>query len=471
MVDQRVIDQAEVVRICALEESHFLDFKRIEVGASKLSNSISAFGNAAGGELFVGIGESTDKTSRFWSGYKSPEDANGLFTVIQKMTALGNHYNATFLYCPVQSGYVLHLTIPKTRDILLAHDGNAYIRRNAQNLRVTGADALERLRLDKGIVSFEDELVNVNYDVVTNSTTTISFMLDVIPTGEPEDWMRKQNLLVDSRPVVAGVLLFADEPQAALPKRSAIKIYQYKTRGGEGIREQLAFDPVTIEGGLYEQIDVAVTKTKTIVEGIKTLTEKGLESIVYPNETLHEIITNAVLHRDYSIASDVHVRIYENRIEVESPGRLAGHVTPQNVLREQFARNPKIVRMINKFPNPPNKDVGEGLNTAFEAMKKLRLKEPEIVESEHSTIVHIRHTPLASPQEAVMNYLQDHEEITNRIARELTGIQSENVVKDVFISLNKRKMLERVPGKKGNASAWRRWTGGSELDEEEDPSE
>ena len=39
-----------------------------------------------------------------------------------------------------------------------------------------------------------------------------------------------------------------------------------------------------------------------------------------------------------------------------------------------------MVRLINKFPNPPNKDVGEGLNTAFEAIKKLKLKDPLIEE-------------------------------------------------------------------------------------------
>ena len=128
-------------------------------------------------------------------------------------------------------------------------------------------------------------------------------------------------------------------------------------------------------------------------------------------------------------------------------------------MREQFARNPKIVRLINKFPNPPNKDVGEGLNTAFAAMKRLRLKEPEVIEGAHSVTVHIRHTPLAEPQDAVMSYLEDHDEITNRITRELTGIASENVVKDVFISLQKRFLLERVPGKQGNASAWRKYSG------------
>ena len=259
--------------------------------------------------------------------------------------------------------------------------------------------------------------------------------------------------------MAAGVLLFADEPQAALPKRSAIKIYRYATKSHEGTRDQLSFDPITIEGPLYDQINEAVNRTKALIEEIKTLTPDGLEPVAYPHETLHEIITNAVLHRDYSIASDIHVRIYDNRIEVESPGRLPGHITTENYLREQFSRNPKLVRLINKFPDPPNKDIGEGLNTAFEAMRKLRLKEPEVVEGEHSVVVHIRHTPLASPQDMVMDYLKDHGEITNRIARELTGITSENVMKDVFLSLNKRDLLERVPDKKGNASAWRKYTG------------
>jgi ATP-dependent DNA helicase RecG len=57
--------------------------------------------------------------------------------------------------------------------------------------------------------------------------------------------------------------------------------------------------------------------------------------IVYPAEALHEVITNAVLHRDYSVADDVHIRVFENRVEVESPGRLPAHITPQNILAER----------------------------------------------------------------------------------------------------------------------------------------
>jgi ATP-dependent DNA helicase RecG len=176
-----------------------------------------------------------------------------------------------------------------------------------------------------------------------------------------------------------------------------------------------------------------------------------------PDETLHEIITNAVLHRDYSIAADVHVRVYDNRIEIESPGRLPGHITLDNILSEQSARNPKIVRIINKFPDPPNKDVGEGLNTAFAAMKRLRLKEPIIDQREHSVVVNIRHQPLASAQDTVMEYLKHNDEITNMIARDLTGIRSENSMKNVFLALKERGMIEPVPGKEiGPKSAWRK---------------
>ncbi|WP_162792596.1 ATP-binding protein [Ochrobactrum sp. 3-3] len=171
---------------------------------------------------------------------------------------------------------------------------------------------------------------------------------------------------------------------------------------------------------------------------------------------MHELLTNAVLHRDYSIAADVQVRIFDNRVEIESPGRLPGHVTVANIAKTQFARNPKIVRLINKFKNPPNKDVGEGINTAFEAMEKLRLKKPEFLESESSLVVTLRHESLASPEQLVMEYLKDNEEITNQIARDITGIKSENTMKNVFYRLREGKQLEQVPKVKGKKHAWRK---------------
>jgi ATP-dependent DNA helicase RecG len=117
-----------------------------------------------------------------------------------------------------------------------------------------------------------------------------------------------------------------------------------------------------------------------------------------------------------------------------------------------------LVRLINKFPDPPNKDVGEGMNTAFKAMQRLRLKPPVIKEPENSVLVEIRHDPMASPAESVMDYLQNHDQIKNGIARELTGTTSENTMKEVFLKLAKSGLIERVPGKAGAAAAWRKKT-------------
>ncbi len=458
-IEKREISRAESDRIIQIEENHYIDLKAIEIEPAKLSEAVSAFANTAGGELFIGVDEKTvgGKKTRSWRGFIDVESANDRIAVIEAMSPLGNHYRASFLVCKDEAGAILHLTIFKSKDILNASNGFSYVRRGAQKQQVRGDEAIRRLRLDKGIVSFEDETTNVDSKSITNSKVIIDFMLQVVPSAEPEDWLHKQNLILTDKPTAAGVLLFSDEPQATLPKRSAIKIFQYKTRDDAGSRETLAFDPITVEGCLYDQIKEAVKTTKEVIERMKRLGGSSLEDVSYPDETLHEVITNAVLHRDYSISADVQVRVYDNRIEVESPGRLPGHVTTSNILNEQSARNPKIVRIINKFPDPPNKDVGEGLNTAFEAMKRLRLKEPIIEERDHSFVVNIRHAPLASPHDTVMEYLSANLEITNRKARELTGIRSENSMKNVFITLKNRRLIEPVPGKEtGYAAAWRK---------------
>ncbi|MCE9615922.1 MAG: putative DNA binding domain-containing protein [Lentisphaerae bacterium] len=456
-MDTATITPKQRDAILALEEGHFLDLKSCDVKPGKLTEAVSAFANTSGGELYVGIDEIDPKIRmRRWRGFARIEDANAHIQEVEKLAPLARHYAASFLTCPGEDGFVLLVQVFKTKDILLASDGQAYIRRSAQRLAVKGEDAIARLRMDKGIVSFEDQTANAPKTDITNSIVTLEFLINVIPTAEPEAWLTKQQLIVGDKPTVAGCLLFAEEPQAVLPKRSAVKLFRYKTDADVGERDTLAFDPLTVEGDTYSLIYRTVEQTKKVVEDVKRLGHHGLEEVSYPHETLHEILTNAVLHRDYSIAADIQVRVFDNRVEVESPGRLPGHVTQRNILTEQFARNPKLVRLVNKFPNPPNKDVGEGLNTAFDAMRRLRLKDPEIVERDNSVLVLIRHQKLASPEEAVMEFLETNEEITNRAGRQKTGIKSENSMKNVFIRMHRKAMIEPVPDKKGFASAWRR---------------
>lgn len=456
IMDVRNLSPYEEDKILELEESYFIDMKGKLIAPSKLSKTVSAFANSSGGEIYIGIEEKININGkiRIWDGFADQEACNAFFQLLHDLDPLSNNFSAQFLKSQKSQGLVLHLMISKTGSIICATDGKTYVRANASSVPLKD-DALERLRYEKGITSYEDEMLSVEQSEVTNSKTVIEFLLEAIPTGEPSIWLKKQFVLIDNRPTVASILLYSDNPQAILPKRSAIKILRYQTKT-EAERDFLANDPETVEGPLYNLIFNGVDRIKSIIECIEKLGADGMERISYPQEAIHEILTNAVLHRDYSIASDVQVRIFDNRVEIESPGRLPGHVTIENIAKTQFARNPKIVRLINKFKNPPNKDVGEGINTAFEAMEKLRLKKPEFNETNNSVIVTLRHESLASPEQLVMEYLKDHESITNQIARELTGIKSENTMKNVFYRLRDGGQLEQIPKIKGQKHAWRK---------------
>lgn len=450
------ITDAQMRRILNLEEGHFSDVKALEIAPAKLTRHVSAFANADGGELYIGIDEVRPPKLRSWRGFANPESANGHIQIFEKLFPLGQDFSYTFLQTSGAPGLVLQVIVLKTREIKEASDGKVYIRRGAQSIPIETAEELERLKLNKGITSFETETVGIDLSLVTNSISVIGFMIEVVPTSEPETWLRKQQIIRENKPTVACILLFADEPQVAIPKRCALKIYRYQTSEAVGTRETLAFNPVTIEGSVYEQIRSAVDKTREILEQLTVLTPDGMAKVNYPTEALHEIITNAVLHRDYSLADDIHIRIFENRVEVQSPGRLPAHITENNILEERYARNGALVRLINKFPDPPNKDVGEGLNTAFEAMRKLRLKDPVIEQHANSVLVQIRHESLASPEDQVMEFLESNDRINNSKGRELCHIGSENVMKRVFERLIDRDLIERIPGLRGRAIAYQK---------------
>jgi ATP-dependent DNA helicase RecG len=164
----------------------------------------------------------------------------------------------------------------------------------------------------------------------------------------------------------------------------------------------------------------------------------------YPTEALTELLVNAVIHRDYSINDDIHVRIYDNRIEILSPGKLPGYITKANILEERYSRNPNIVRMLHKLPNPVNHDIGEGLNTAYNAMRSAGLVPPEIVELENAVLVTVEHRRIASLEEIILEYLDKHDTISNKHVRELSGEKSENKVKKAFEKLRARGEIEPV---------------------------
>ena len=95
------------------------------------------------------------------------------------------------------------------------------------------------------------------------------------------------------------------------------------------------------------------------------------------------------------------------------------------------------------------------MRTAFKAMQEMNLKTPKIVEKESSVLVIIKHEKLGSLESQILDYLRNHESITNRIVREISGEGSENKVTKAFRRLQDSNQIEIIPGKRGNATAYR----------------
>jgi ATP-dependent DNA helicase RecG len=138
VVNKRAVSKGEADKIIAIEEDHWNDVKSLDIAPAKLSRSVSAFANTAGGEMFVGIDETKlgPVKKRSWRGFSDPESANAHIQVFEGLMPLGGHYEATFLTSEDYPGLVLHITVFKAKSITSATDGTPYLRRNAQNLPV-----------------------------------------------------------------------------------------------------------------------------------------------------------------------------------------------------------------------------------------------------------------------------------------------------------------------------------------------
>lgn len=425
-----------------------------------------AFSNADGGEFIIGI---RDKKTGLplnarWEGITEIEKMNGhLQALFEIKPSLTIQYE--FVKREKAAGYALRVMIDKGSQVCTTADSSVYMRQGAQSLLVKDPERIQQLSFSKGASSFEDTLLGETpAEQIVEAPELNSFLNDYSPKTDPLEFVLNQNLLDFKtwQPRTAAALLFHPAPSAVVPKKCAIKITRYVTKEDDPERDHLA-EQFTIEGPSYRLIHDAIRQVAEIMSGIEVWSTQGLKKLEYPPEAIWETVVNAVIHRDYSISDDIQILIFDNRIEIISPGRLPGYVNIENILDARFSRNAKIVRTLNRYKNPPNKDLGEGLNTTFQKMKEFGLKNPVIEEYGNYLKVTLPHLPLAAPTVAIMEFLKTHDQITNKQARDITGIKSENLVKIEFYKLRDEGHIERVPGLAGPRSAWRLTEGGNKY--------
>jgi ATP-dependent DNA helicase RecG len=367
------ITEAEALEILSRTEGQFWDDKSARSGGVKVQKLGCSLANADGGEFGVGIEDRKESSGiARWLGFAEEEDGNYIHQSLVQDCTPGVPYALEWMHIDGQEerGLIALVTIYKSASVHRTAAGVTWARRGAQDLELAGQQITD-LALSKGSRSYEDQMLEkYSADELAAEPELKTFLDSYSPATACDDFVRKQRLADgNGHASVAGAVLYAEIPAAVVPKKCAIKVARYETKELVPDREHLVGTPLTIEGPARVQIDAAITAVTQMIEEVSILAADGtLKPARYPPEALKEVIVNAVIHRDYNISDDILVWVFDNRIEVRSPGVLPGHMTRDNILSERFARNPTIVRLLNKFPDAPNKDIGEGLNTVFAKM-------------------------------------------------------------------------------------------------------
>ena len=162
----------------------------------------------------------------------------------------------------------------------------------------------------------------------------------------------------------------------------------------------------------------------------------------YPEEAVREAVLNAVAHRDYSPyvrGSYIQVRLFAERLEVQSPGGLFGNVTEENLEEESSTRNSVLMRLMEDLHLVENR--GSGIRAMLEAMRRANLEPPRFDDKRSSFWVTFRNHTLMSPdavtwlnqfaalplndrQRLALVYLRCNDQITNGDYQRLSQVDT-----------------------------------------------
>jgi ATP-dependent DNA helicase RecG len=235
-----------------------------------------------------------------------------------------------------------------------------------------------------------------------------------------------------------------------------------------GATPNLRKQPKTIRGPLVDQIDETVRVVlDDLAQGL-TLSGSGFKTQhAYPERVVKEAIVNAVVHRDYRLNRDIFIRIFDDRIEIESPGVFPGGITPANIAKAgSRARNPLIAQNLREFPVAPNIDAGEGVRMMFAEMSLAKLYPPQYRQTTDAAVESVTVTLLnlqrPSAWDEVSSWVDQHGSIANadvvRIAKidtlkasKLLGIWREQGFLVALPGRGKRNMAYAKPAQGGEA--------------------
>ena len=405
-------DLLEKVR---LGESSFLEFKEVRFSGGKmagphsnsLADELAAFANSRGGVLILGVSDKTREVVGIPSEHLDAVVQRVRDVCLDSIEPALERVVVDRVRLPSSTGEevaVVKVDVPPS--LFVHRSPGGYMHRVADSKRTISPSLLARLFNQRGeqhLTPFDEQAVprarteDLNRSLWSRFGTQRSGDDDATFLGK----LGMAELGADglAKPTVAGVLMASDDPRRWLPN-AYVQAVAYR---GNDIRVGSSSSPYQLDaldavGPLDRQV---VDACRFVARNMKTAAIKNLgrtDKPQYDLEAVFEAVVNAVAHRDYSVhGSKVRLRLFENRLEIYSPGSIPNSLTVESLRYRQSARNDTICSLLGRCPIPdeqwlttPRQHMmerrGEGMPIILDNSTALSGREPKIELFDHSEL-------------------------------------------------------------------------------------
>jgi ATP-dependent DNA helicase RecG len=442
------------------EETGIVDFKEQLPKPGRLQDPCVAFANHRGGMVVVGVSKRRPHTILGTRWDQESEER-----VQETVRATQPPMNIEVCASSVDGVRVAILRVPPAQHgWVQTSDGRVLVRSGPTNRALMGMELLRFLR-ERSAEPVEDELVAGATIGDLDRAIVRRYLESRLPNRKGSIAAALRDLGwtdAKGRVRLAAVLVFGRLPQRN-NRRFGIDIFRFEgSLGGPAVlrrREELRGPiPVMVEDAdraIYEEM-----RRDAVVRGL--VREEVPE---YPPIVVREALLNAVAHRDYSArGSAVQVRMYDDALEIESPGTLPGYVTIETLRESQYSRNERVMDALHRLGLV--EEAGQGIDRMFTEMEDALLDPPEFQEREASFVVRLKGTTLFTADDRMwigqfsplelspaskmaLVYVRRHASIQNEDLRKLRGLDRD-ASRAVLQDLVTRGLLERIGERRGS---------------------
>jgi len=358
------MDASEVLEILNRGEDSQHQFKRNFTNAESLAGEMVAFSNSSGGMIMIGVNDNGKPEGL------SSDDIKRLNQLISN-TATNNVKNPINpLTENIRVGDRLLMVVHVSEGMdkpYMDNNGVVWIKSGSDKRRVTSKEELRRLFQSSDLIhadevpvagTSEDDL-DLDYFKVFYQK---QYEEDLAQSGlSLLQILNNLNLAKQSNLNLAGLLLFGKDPNRYKPA-FMIKAMSFVGNDPTGDRYR---DSIDIKGKIKVQYEHAIAFLKrnlTYIQNNKSVNSLG--DLEIPSIVLEELTVNALIHRNYFINAPVRLFIFDNRVEIISPGRLPNNLTIENIKNgNSNVRNDVITSFATR--ELPYRGIGTGIRRAL----------------------------------------------------------------------------------------------------------